>query len=96
MPDWDPNANDLFLRALDIPEPKDRQRFLEAACAGKPDLRARVGRLLLAGAEAGSFLERPLEAPAAPPPHTSPRPQRSRRFPPPRQELPSAGTSCWK
>ena len=61
MPGWDPEANDLFLRAREIPAPEDRQRFLDEACAGKPELRARVEGLLRAGAEAGSFLERPAE-----------------------------------
>ncbi len=63
MPDWNPEANELFLQALEIAAPEDRQRFLDEVCGGNPDLRARVDRLLLAGAEAGSFLERPLEAP---------------------------------
>jgi WD40 repeat protein/serine/threonine protein kinase len=61
MPGWDPEANDLFLRAREIPAREDRQRFLDEACAGKPELRARVEGLLRAGAEAGSFLERPAE-----------------------------------
>jgi serine/threonine protein kinase len=59
MPDWDPEANDLFLRAIEIPAPEDRQRFLAEACAGNPPLRARVDGLLRAGAQAGSFLEQP-------------------------------------
>jgi tetratricopeptide (TPR) repeat protein len=59
MPDWHPEANELFLQALEIPEPEDRQRFLDRACAGKPELRTRVDGLLRAGAEAGSFLEQP-------------------------------------
>jgi tetratricopeptide (TPR) repeat protein/serine/threonine protein kinase len=61
MPGWDPEANDLFLRAREIPAPEDQQRFLDEACAGKPELRARVEGLLRAGAEAGSFLDRPAE-----------------------------------
>jgi WD40 repeat protein len=64
MPDWDPEANALFLRALDIAAAEDRGRFLDGACAANPALRARVDGLLRAGAEAGSFLEQPLEAPA--------------------------------
>ncbi len=42
MPNWDPEANDLFLRALEITATEDRGRFLDEACAGKPTLRARV------------------------------------------------------
>jgi tetratricopeptide (TPR) repeat protein/serine/threonine protein kinase len=61
MADWDPEANDLFLRALEIPGAEDRQRLLDAVCAGKPELRAKVEKLLRAGEEAGSFLEHPAE-----------------------------------
>jgi serine/threonine protein kinase/tetratricopeptide (TPR) repeat protein len=61
MPAWDPEANDLFLRAREITAAEDRQRFLDEASAGKPELRARAEGLLRAGAEAGSFLERPAE-----------------------------------
>ena len=61
MPGWDPQANELFLQAREILAPEDRQRFLDEACAGKPELRACVEGLLRAGAEAGSFLERPVE-----------------------------------
>src|SRR5262245_35832769 len=62
MPDWDPEANDLFLRALEIPEP-DRGRFLDDACAGNPQLRTRVDGLLRASEQAGSFLGRPIVDP---------------------------------
>src|SRR3954451_66924 len=72
MPDWDPEANDLFLRAVEIPSPEDRRRLLDGACAGRPDLRARVDGLLRAAESAGSFLDRPaggLDGTAA---HTAP------------------------
>ncbi len=65
MPAWDPAANDLFLRALEVSAAEDRQRFLDEACAGDAALRARVDALLRAGAEAGSFLDRPAEGLAA-------------------------------
>jgi serine/threonine protein kinase/tetratricopeptide (TPR) repeat protein len=58
MPDWDPEANDLFLRALEVPQ-SDRERFLDEACAGNPRLRTRVDGLLRASERAGSFLGRP-------------------------------------
>jgi len=59
MPNWDPEANDLFLRAVEITEPENRGRFLDEACAGKPALRDRVDGLIRAGEQAGSFLEHP-------------------------------------
>ena len=30
---------DLFLKALDIPDPADRAAFLDRECAGNPELR---------------------------------------------------------
>jgi hypothetical protein len=50
----DPKA--IFLAALDQPSPEERSRFLETACRGDPDLRARVERLLAAHDQAGQFL----------------------------------------
>jgi serine/threonine protein kinase len=47
--------------ALDLP-PDERPAFLERACAGREDLRARVEELLRAGARSGGPLDRPLEA----------------------------------
>src|SRR5262249_60456242 len=58
---WAPESYVLFPRARVIHATEDRQRFLDEACACKPELRARVEGLLRAGAEAGSFLERPAE-----------------------------------
>ncbi len=57
MPNWDPEANDLFLRAIEIAAPEDRRRFLDEACAGRLDLRDCVDGLIRAGEQAGSFLE---------------------------------------
>jgi serine/threonine protein kinase/tetratricopeptide (TPR) repeat protein len=61
MADWDPEANELFLRAIEIHGAEERRRFLNECCAGNATLRERVDKLLRAGAEAGSFLERPAE-----------------------------------
>jgi serine/threonine protein kinase len=71
MPDWDPEANDLFLRAIEIPAPEDRRQFLDEACAVNPALRARVDGLLRAGEQAGSFLEHPAVGPEATAAHIS-------------------------
>ena len=59
MPDWDPEANELFLRAVEVADPEDRTRYLDEACAGMPALRDRVDGCIRAGEQAGSFLEHP-------------------------------------
>src|SRR5438552_13308149 len=54
---WDPRANDLFLKALELRSPGTRQEYLDGACAGDAAKRAEVEALLEASARAGSFLE---------------------------------------
>ena len=63
MPTWNPRANDLFLKALEIRSADERKRYLDEACAGDTALRAEVEALLEASARAGSFLEPPAVAP---------------------------------
>ena len=46
----------IFLNALDREDPADRAAYLDEACAGRPELRQRIERLLQAQVE-GSFLE---------------------------------------
>src|SRR5215211_5108766 len=58
MPDWNPQANDLFLRAAEIDAPADRAAFLDRECPD-PAVRAQVESLLAAGDKVGSFMERP-------------------------------------
>src|SRR5207302_8060299 len=60
MPTWNPRANDLFLKALELRSPGERQEYLDGACAGDAALRAEVEALLEASARAGSFLESPV------------------------------------
>jgi WD40 repeat protein/serine/threonine protein kinase len=60
MPTWDPRANDLFLKALEMRSARERQEFLDGACAGDAALRAEVESLLEASARAGPFLESPV------------------------------------
>jgi serine/threonine protein kinase/tetratricopeptide (TPR) repeat protein len=55
---------DVFDQAAEIAPPTDRAAFLDEACGGDADLRARVETLLRAHAEAGSFLEYPAAGPA--------------------------------
>jgi WD40 repeat protein/serine/threonine protein kinase len=59
MTTWNPQANELFLKAQELRSPGERQEYLDGACAGDAALRAEVEGLLEAGARAGSFLEIP-------------------------------------
>jgi serine/threonine protein kinase/Flp pilus assembly protein TadD len=59
MTTWNPHANELFLKALELPSAEERQAFLDRACASDAALRAEVEALLEASARAGSFLESP-------------------------------------
>jgi serine/threonine protein kinase/tetratricopeptide (TPR) repeat protein len=73
MTTWNPRANELFLKALELGASGARQAYLDGACAGDAALRAEVEALLDAGARAGSFLEAParhLLATVAEPPVT--------------------------
>ena len=47
MAQWNPHANDLFLKALEIASPEERRAFLAEACAG--ELREQVEDLLRRG-----------------------------------------------
>jgi WD40 repeat protein/serine/threonine protein kinase len=49
----------IFLNALDREDPAARAAYLDEACAGRPELRRRIERLLRAHREGGSFLEVP-------------------------------------
>ena len=49
----------LFLEALDIEDPREREVWIEAKCAGDPRLQRRVKELLARHSEAESFLEAP-------------------------------------
>jgi serine/threonine protein kinase/tetratricopeptide (TPR) repeat protein len=62
MTNWNPRANDLFLKVLDLPASSERQRYLNEACASDSALRAEVEALLAAHAESASFLEAPAVA----------------------------------
>ncbi len=55
---------DLFIAALQLEHPAQRQACLEEACAGRPGLREQVENLLRLHEGAGSFLERPAVDPA--------------------------------
>jgi WD40 repeat protein len=55
----------IFSAALGTESPEEQAAYLDEACAGDPDLRARIEALLQAHKEAGSFLGKPALAPAA-------------------------------
>src|SRR5262245_9468758 len=78
MTTWQPRANDLFLKALELRSAEERRRFLDEACAQDPALRAEVESLLEASARAGSFLEPPAPAANLLPPTEEPRVTESR------------------
>ena len=49
----------IFCAALDYPTPGEQADYLDEACRGRPELRARVEALLLAHLEASGFLGEP-------------------------------------
>src|SRR5262245_53661634 len=53
----------IFFAALEEGSPQGRAAYLDGACAGDPDLRRRVERMLAAQARAGNFLEEPARGP---------------------------------
>jgi tetratricopeptide (TPR) repeat protein len=54
-----PKIDDIFLAALERASAEERSAYLAEACAGNPDLRRRVERLLEAQGNNDSFLEAP-------------------------------------
>jgi serine/threonine protein kinase/Flp pilus assembly protein TadD len=54
-----PGIETILAQAVEIAAPGERQAFLERACAGDPELRRRVERLVERHFQAGSFLEQP-------------------------------------
>lgn len=53
------HERDLFIAAVEIDDEIARRRYLDSACAGDAELRARVDQLLSRAAGAGDFLEEP-------------------------------------
>ncbi len=62
MPAWNPRANEIFLKGIDIASPDERRAFLDDQCDGDGALRAEVEALLAASATAGSSSESPIVA----------------------------------
>ena len=57
------NELDLFTEALSRTDPAERAAFLDQACAGNPELRRRLEKLLAGHAQAENPLDRPPVAP---------------------------------
>jgi serine/threonine protein kinase/tetratricopeptide (TPR) repeat protein len=55
----EPKLRDLFSRALQCQTPEEQAAYLEQACQGDAELRARLDELLQAHREIGSFLQEP-------------------------------------
>ena len=53
------SERDIFIIALQKDDPAQRQAYLDEVCAGQPDLRTQVEKLLRLYLGAGSFLEKP-------------------------------------
>lgn len=67
-PSQQARERDIFLQALDKPNPHERAAFVDEVCGSDRLLRQRVNALLDAGSQSGSFLENPatlIKAPAA-------------------------------
>ena len=65
-------VKELFVAALDLPDPQARQAFLERECGADADLRQRLDVLLRAHDHPASVLDRPLAWPTGR--HRPPRP----------------------
>ena len=59
MATWNPRANDLFLKAMELRSLEERRALLDRDCGADEALRAEVEQLLEASDRAGSFLDRP-------------------------------------
>ncbi len=60
---------ELYLKAIQFPDPIERTAYLESACANEPDLRRKVEELLNAHAQVGKFLEPQLHSTQVYSPH---------------------------
>src|SRR5688572_5406648 len=63
-PDSTPNEEEIFQTAAALPL-SEREEYLDRACAGHPDVRAAVDRLLIS-IEADAFMHRPSDRTAGP------------------------------
>ncbi len=66
MASWNPKANEIFLAAVELPDPAARRALLDQRCGSDAGLRAEVEALLAAADQPATFLDRPAVAPFAP------------------------------
>src|SRR5215212_4046715 len=66
MPADPRRVKELFVAALELPDPAARDAFLDRECGPDAELRQRLGALLQAHDRPESALERPLAGPANP------------------------------
>ncbi len=59
MANWNPKANDIFIKALEIGALDRRRSYLAVACGEDSELRSQVDALLSASEQAGGFLQQP-------------------------------------
>jgi serine/threonine protein kinase len=59
MADWNPRANEVFLKAFELPDSESRSDFLARECGIDSELRIAVETLLNAHDKAGGFLGEP-------------------------------------
>jgi serine/threonine protein kinase len=59
MSTWNPRANELFLKAMELRSFEERRALLDRDCGADGALRAEVEQLLEASDRAGNFLDRP-------------------------------------
>jgi eukaryotic-like serine/threonine-protein kinase len=60
-----PELRAIFSNALELGSEEERRAYLDRACQGNADLRARIDALLLAHHDLGEFLEQPVPPPSA-------------------------------
>src|SRR5262245_6725106 len=63
MNDWNPQANELFLRVAGIESEAEREQLLARECEANEPLRKQVESLLAARRKVGNFLEHPAVLP---------------------------------
>jgi serine/threonine protein kinase/lipoprotein NlpI len=60
-----PSLDTIFCAAVAIPSAAERAAYIAGACGADAELRGRVDKLVAAHFQAGSFLEKPVQAPVA-------------------------------
>ncbi len=59
MTDWNPGANEIFVKAIELDSSEQRDAFIDAACVDDAQLRAHVEQMLRTYESLGSFLIEP-------------------------------------